>query len=759
MGVNEAAQKDACKSEASSTINNNHNSVANSQNEASIINSTNTNSPINNLTVSTTIPAHQMTSERFGITSPISEAGPSAEDLRLTQSLDHFLRFYDFYENDAEMNKRMDVLRRVNMLVKQWVREVSIAKGMPPDMADTMGGKVFTFGSYRLGVHTKGADIDTLCVAPRHVDRSDFFASFFELLRQQPDVSDLHAVEEAFVPVIKMKLAGIELDMLFSRLALKTVAEDQELDDDDFLKNLDEKCIRSLNGCRVTDQILRLVPNVEAFRMTLRAIKLWAKRQGIYSNSLGYLGGVSWSILVARTCQLYPNACPATLVNKFFLIFSQWEWPKPVLLKAIDNQNAQLVQLYDLVWDPRVRISDRYHLMPIITPAFPEQNSTFNVSLSTRSVMQAAFRDALEVTNEIFATRGKLFTWDRLFQTPPFFSGKYRHFICLSCSAQTKEDHVTWSGLIESKIRLLVSYFERNPGVTLVHVNPEQFTPIPKPTVTTTSPEGSAQVDPAPPFECLWFMALELNKNDANTRNIDLTMDIRTFIDTVQRLAQTSKVLRDGMLVEARYVKRKDLINYLPQSVISRGVVASGAASLTAAGRLANASAPGLLYASKRLRDAETAATLTHVQSTQDLTAAAAPPVDPAAALHVSASVPCLAGLDGDSGVDASALTQRSVLGKRQHESLVAETNSEVVAPGDSDDSCEPLPKAALVVNNNNALVVNNSAQQRPPSGDERHVIVPPVALPVPDLSSPAQLVPPKVPMQRQKGVIRLTLK
>lgn len=44
----------------------------------------------------------------------------------------------------------------------------------------------------------------------------------------------------------------------------------------------------------------------------------------IYSNILGFLGGVSWAMLVARTCQLYPNAIASTLVHKFFLVFSKW---------------------------------------------------------------------------------------------------------------------------------------------------------------------------------------------------------------------------------------------------------------------------------------------------------------------------------------------------------------------------------------------------------------------------------------------------
>ncbi|XP_006817835.2 poly(A) polymerase type 3-like, partial [Saccoglossus kowalevskii] len=156
------------------------------------------------------------------------------------------------------------------------------------------------------------------------------------------------AVEEAFVPVIKMVFDGIEIDLTFSRLALAKIPENQDLADDNLLKNLDQRCIRSLNGCRVTDEILNLVPNKESFRLALRAIKVWAKKHGIYSNVLGFLGGVSWAMLVARTCQLYPNAAASTIVHKFFLVFSRWDWPRPALLKQPGENKLNMP-----VWDPR----------------------------------------------------------------------------------------------------------------------------------------------------------------------------------------------------------------------------------------------------------------------------------------------------------------------------------------------------------------------------------------------------------------------
>ncbi|XP_063079348.1 poly(A) polymerase alpha isoform X2 [Engraulis encrasicolus] len=485
----------------------------------------------------------QQATKHYGITSPISMALPKEADLVLTQKLSQALSPFGVFEEELELQRRILVLGKLNGLVKEWIREISESKNLPSSLIDTVGGKIFTFGSYRLGVHTKGADIDALCVAPRHVERTDFFSSFIEKLKEQEEVKDLRAVEEAFVPVIKLAFDGIEIDILFARLALQTIPENLDLRDDSLLKNLDIRCIRSLNGCRVTDEILHLVPNIDNFRLTLRAIKLWAKRHNIYSNILGFLGGVSWAMLVARTCQLYPNAVAATLVHKFFLVFSKWEWPNPVLLKQPEDCNLNLP-----VWDPRVTPSDRYHLMPIITPAYPQQNSTYNVSGSTRAVMVDEFKQGLAITDEIMLNKAE---WSKLFEAPNFFQ-KYKHYIVLLASAPTEKQHLEWVGLVESKIRILVGNLEKNEFITLAHVNAHSF-PGPK--------EGTDKEE----FSTMWVIGIVFKKMEGSDNlNVDLTVDIQSFTDTVYRQAISSKMFETEMKITAKHVKRRQLQQLLP---------------------------------------------------------------------------------------------------------------------------------------------------------------------------------------------------
>uniref|UniRef100_A0A8C1ZPQ3 polynucleotide adenylyltransferase n=1 Tax=Cyprinus carpio TaxID=7962 RepID=A0A8C1ZPQ3_CYPCA len=438
----------------------------------------------------------QQPRKHYGITSSISLAFPREIDHIYTQKLTEAMKPFGVFEGEDELNHRLAVLGKLNSFVKEWIAEISDSKNLPLSSVTNVGGKIFTFGSYRLGVHTKGTFNESAT-----------------------------AVEDAFVPVIKFKFDGIEIDLLFARLALQSIPDNLDLRGDSLLRNLDIRCIRSLNGCRVTDEILYLVPNKENFRLTLRAIKLWAKRRGIYSNMLGFLGGVSWAMLVARTCQLYPNAVAATLVHKFFLVFSKWEWPNPVLLKQPEDSNLNLP-----VWDPRVNPSDRYHLMPIITPAYPQQNSTYNI----------------------------VSYW--LFLLTIFNVGCFvcRHYIVLTASASTEENHLEWIGLVESKIRVLVGNLERNEYITLAHVNPQSF-------------PGSKENHNENEFVSMWFIGISFKKLDnSDCVNIDLTYDIQSFTDTVYRQASNISMLKDGMTIEATHVKKKQLHHYLPPELVQR---------------------------------------------------------------------------------------------------------------------------------------------------------------------------------------------
>ena len=306
-------------------------------------------------------------------------------------------------------------------------------------------------------------------------------------------------LRSAYTPVIKFQMEDVKIDLIFARInnsqwltdhAIKSqptsnieqqsveLEEMPEMEvDDTLLVGLDETSIRSINGVRVAQYLLSAVGGnaiqLENFRLTLRAVKEWARVHGLYSNVLGFLGGVNWAILVCWICQKNPDAKPSALLRLFFKRFSTWNWPTPV---RIATQHASSIRADLTVWDPINNFRDAKHLMPIITPCYPSMNSSYNVGEPQLRRIRDELHRAAKLCNDVSIGRK---SWEVLFEGSSFFE-QHATYLQVDITSTNEDDFRAWFGLVEARMRLLVvglespmygvraypfaKFFHRRPG-------------------------------------------------------------------------------------------------------------------------------------------------------------------------------------------------------------------------------------------------------------------------------------------------------
>ncbi|KAJ1272513.1 hypothetical protein BS78_06G207200 [Paspalum vaginatum] len=484
---------------------------------------------------------------------PISLVCPTPADLESTAQLEELLREAGLYESPEESAVRAEVLRDLQGIVDRWVKQLAFQHGYQDAMVEEATALLLPFGSYRLGVHGRGSDIDALVVGPSYADRDhDFFVVLAAALAAETEsVTDLQPVPGAHVPVMKMRLRGVQVDLVYASVNLAVVPRDLDLSDRSVLRGLDHVTARCLGGVRVADEILRLVPDAAAFRTALRCVKHWAKARGVYSNVSGFLGGVAWAILVARVCQLYPNAAPSMLVPRFFKVLSQWRWPAPVMLCGIEHDD----EIGLPVWDGRRNPRDRTHLMPVITPAYPCMNSTYNVSQATQRIIKEQIQAGHVACQEIAGGGGGR-GWSALFQPFPFFSA-HKSYLQVDATVAGGEDELReWKGWVESRLRNLVAMVEWDTsGELLCHQNPQAYDAKPHGLQCTSSffvglSKPQQQQPPQPQAQKPQF-------------------DLRATADAFLQDVYTYRFWRPGLEVAVMHVRRKDLPTYVTQRIRS----------------------------------------------------------------------------------------------------------------------------------------------------------------------------------------------
>lgn len=93
---------------------------------------------------------------QWGVTPPISVALPTPEELAANDDLIAELKAQNNFELPSETERRQQTLQLIQKVVIEFVKTVGRRKGLSPAALEAAGGKIFTYGSYRLGVYGPG---------------------------------------------------------------------------------------------------------------------------------------------------------------------------------------------------------------------------------------------------------------------------------------------------------------------------------------------------------------------------------------------------------------------------------------------------------------------------------------------------------------------------------------------------------------------------------------------------------------------------
>ena len=302
----------------------------------------------------------------------VAASVPASVDV--AHDLDVFIQSRCPAVTPEEQHVQVRALGRLQALFKTW--------------AGSRAFCMFVAGSFRLGVHTRAADIDVLFVTTRSITHAEVFTQFIAVLQGAPEVSHLQPVARARVPLIGLTIFGQEFDMLTCHLRTDVLpSRDALLHSYEWMNGLSDADVLAFNGPRVTEMIPRALQQPHTvFTRALRLLRHWAKQRFVYSNKAGYLGGVNLALMLCFVAQrAAPGACALELILRFFDTFATWDAKKPVVLDAHVPHTCP-AWLAHLEWRPAQSAA-----FVVLTPCFPRFNTTYTTSQFSFKVMQREF--------------------------------------------------------------------------------------------------------------------------------------------------------------------------------------------------------------------------------------------------------------------------------------------------------------------------------------------------------------------------------
>lgn len=420
-----------------------------------------------------------------------------------------FLKSASAYATHQGIETRKLIIDVLQNLVDRWITEEKVAQVCP-------------FGSYRLGVFNDSSDMDIMILCPIvRKNKESFFTTFKSELEQCRYVTSIVSVTNTFVPLIKIEIIGIEIDLIFIGINLPHCPE---ITVDSLTGLVNPEDVSAFNGLKNAMIILNHVPNKDVFITALKFIKHWSDSRGISGNALGYIAGITWAICVAIVCKICPTSDASIVVRNFYRMMTSWPWPKPMYISETGTS------------DPVEWKSSRNELMPILTPAKPCINTTYKICPSTFRIIM----DELNIANKIVSSG----SYSQIC-LPIDFYNKYKTYLVVTISAGNIADFKSWHGYVKSKLMEFINHV----NIYSKGVYPHLF------------PKSKMTADGTRYFIGLHFKMDEIETVDESGKK---TVDLVKACSDFQKIVNNAENFKrnDKMIVSIECVKKKDLLKF-----------------------------------------------------------------------------------------------------------------------------------------------------------------------------------------------------
>jgi poly(A) polymerase len=295
-------------------------------------------------------------------------------------------------------------------------------------------------GSAGLGTALNGGDLDVL--ATGFLPRGMYFAEMEALLQGiRPDIF-LRRIDDALVPLLKIKLKGQEVDLLYAGLEPDDHANRFSRSGADEIR-----CLKK-----------RLESSLPQFITVVRALKAFAKARQIDDHAFGWPGGLAWTVLavafgpaegISPSPEMWLEATLAKLVVN-------WDWRQPIHLSEPAPTKSEAA------WQ-------------VHSCALPAVNITRNVTAGNLNFLQDQLTDAFEIVLDIQHEGG---SWADLFKPP---TENFPAHLEIRLHATTESGLESLIGWMRRHILSLILHWEAHLTIPLRAFSKSDFDETAKP--------------------------------------------------------------------------------------------------------------------------------------------------------------------------------------------------------------------------------------------------------------------------------------